>query len=372
MQFIFVVGGHAATTPQIVSTDRLLLRATRETHQRQQVALEAKKKKKRHHGASPSLVAGGPLQIALQTLLKLCWEESPLSATTSLATLRLNCAITQAPYASLFGQEPIRIVSADDVATVFFNVHEDLLLTGRLVVFTHEDNLLAIAVDGTHLGSNSAAGQKTGTGAASLGGGSAGAGTTTPSSFKRTRRGGFLWGDDDEQETSTTTAHRDMPPLPHAAYLRSEPALDVVPSAVTCEDIKEINILIDREVIKLAGVVADSIFCSQCFHIPLLTLTMSCCGAALCQHCAPTPPTVQGVPIDDRLCPVCGEDPIEPPTSHPKRDELTRVLVKELKVFYMPQLKALRASRPIQLESASTTPTPSPYLRTATPILGPR
>ncbi|CCW67221.1 unnamed protein product [Phytomonas sp. Hart1] len=93
---------------------------------------------------------------------------------------------------------------------------------------------------------------------------------------------------------------------------------------------------------------------------------MPCCGAMLCPPCLPSPPTVEGVSRGERLCPVCHEEPGESPISHPHNDERLSHLVKELKVLYLPQLRALRQAR----ESPGYS-TRGLLLANTSPILGP-
>lgn len=438
MQFIFVVKGQGASVPQTLVTDRLLVVATRETMHRSRHTRDREKKK--YAGA-----AGAPLRISGIKLRDLCWSASPLSSTLSIEKddLTFHCAMVQTPYAQRRADDvldtvPLRVIAADDLEHVFFNVHEDLLQSGRLVVFTHADNLLHVGIDadawaearaaaagaatsadvgssGSALGLNINIGSTAGgTGGAAgttsngahPGGQLAGADAATgsgantnnsnnssspntnpntsntgpsggsnandtpsddvvgPNGQKRPRRGGLVWGDDD----SRSSARRlDSPHTPHS-HLKKEQVLAVVPAAVNGEDIKELNELIDQgKMTSLDASLAD-FFCCQCGHLPLLTLTMSCCGAVLCQRCAPTPPTVEGVTAADRACPVCGEEPLDPPLSHPARDATVAKLVKELKVLFYPQLQASRESQ--QPSTEASTPSTPPFLQPNTPILG--
>lgn len=85
--------------------------------------------------------------------------------------------------------------------------------------------------------------------------------------------------------------------------------------------------------------------CMHCRQLPVMTLTMSCCSAVLCQNCVPTPPTVQTASREDTMCPICAEIPVTPPESHIQRDRKVAALVKELRVLYLPQLHTLRQAK---------------------------
>jgi hypothetical protein len=415
MQFVFVVKGRGASVPQTLVTDRLLVAATRETVHRNRHVRDRDKKK--YAGAGPT--AGAPLQISGTRLRDLCWDESPLSSTLPIAKddLAFHCAMVQTPYVQRRADAeldtvPLRVIAADDLEHMFFNIHEDLLQEGRLVVFTHADNLLHVGIDAdvwaearvaavgavratdvgpsgsmggggaaavagsaSGGGNGSTGGAAAGEGQASSGGGvsSRGGNNSTPSdeavnvnSQKRQRRSGLVWG---EEDSRGSTRRLDSPHTPHA-HLKKEQVLAVVPAAVNGDDIKDLNELIDQgRLTSLDASLAD-FFCCQCGHIPLLTLTMSCCGAVLCQRCAPTPPTVEGVSAADRACPVCGEEPLDPPLSHPGRDAKVAKLVKELKVLFYPQLQAMRESQ--QPSTEVSTPSTPPFVQPSSPILGTR
>lgn len=410
MQFVFVIRGQGASVPQALATDRLLVVATRETVHRSRHGRDREKKK--YTGAG--LTAGTQLQISGLRLRDLCWAESPLSSTLSIDKddLTFHCAMVQTPYAQRRADAeldtvPLRVIAADDLEHVHFNIHEDLLQEGRLVVFTHADNLLHVGIDadawaearaaaaGAAGGQAAAAGTTTTTTSSSGGvhGGdapasaaSSGAGTQANaaassdtgsgaapaeeasgvSGQKRTSRGGVVWGAD---EPRTSARRLDSPHTPHS-LLKKEQVLAAVPATVSGDDIKDLNELIDQGAMASLDASLADFFCCQCGHLPLLTLTMSCCGAVLCQRCAPTPPTVEGVSAADRTCPVCGEEPLDPPLSHPARDAKVAKLVKELKVLYFPQLQASRESQQPSAEvSAPSTPS---FLSPNTPILGTR
>ncbi|KPA75387.1 hypothetical protein ABB37_08664 [Leptomonas pyrrhocoris] len=400
MQFVFVVKGQGASVPQTLVTDRLLVVATRETVHRKRYGREREKKK---YAGAGLTAAGAPLQISGTRLRDLCWSASPLSATLSIERddLTFHCAMVQTPYAQRSADAeldtvPLRVIAADELEHVYFNLHEDLLLDGRLVVFTHADNLLHVGIDAdawaeaqaaaAGAAGSSEAGPTTTTATpmtAASGGGAAGSsgGANTSNntlsdeaaaaanSQKRQRRSGPVWGED---EGRPTARRLDSPHTPHS-LLKKEQVLAVVPAAVSSEDIKALNELCDRGQMACLDASLADFFCCQCGHLPLLTLTMSCCGAVLCERCAPTPPTVEGVSAADRACPVCGEEPLDPPLSHPSRDVKVAKLVKELKVLYHPQLQALQAPKESQPPStAVSTPSTPPFVLPSTPVLGPR
>lgn len=392
MQFIFVVKGQGASVPQVLSSDRLFVAASRETAHRTRHARD--RDRKRFGVVAPA--PGAPLQLSASRLRDLCWSESPLSTTLSLEKddLSFHCALAQTPYAlpasdAELEPVPLRIIAADELDHVFFNVSEDLLQDGRLCVFTYAENLLSVGIDadawaearvasagGGAAGGAPSAGQAgdaaggaattTAAGAGSSPGATDGAGAVGPGG-KRPRR-------EDEapgrpSSSSPSSRRLDSPHTPRSLF-KKEQVLAVVPSTVDSDDIRELNELMDQgRLANLAPALTD-FFCCQCFHLPLLTLTMSCCGAVLCERCAPTPPTVEGVSAADRACPVCTEEPLEPPLSHPRRDEKVAKLVKELKVLYHPQLRALRASRQASAEPSAPS-TPQFFMPNA-PVLGPR
>lgn len=129
---------------------------------------------------------------------------------------------------------------------------------------------------------------------------------------------------------------------PSTKRLHREAVYESVSSTVRHNDIEAVNELIDHN--GLPSHITRTIVpyaCQQCSHLPQFTLTMSCCGAILCARCVPSPPTITDIFREERLCPVCKEEPLEPPQSHPARDVQVHRLVTELKVLYYPQLKAL-------------------------------
>ncbi|KAG5502586.1 hypothetical protein JIQ42_05655 [Leishmania sp. Namibia] len=388
MQFVFVVKGLDAGMPQTLAADRLFVAASRETTHRSRHARDQGNRK--YSAAAPT--PGAPLQISGSRLRDLCWGESPLSSALPMGKedLKFNCVMVQAPYAARapdgdLGPAPLRVIAADALEHIFFNVNEDLLQDGRLVVFTYAENLLHVSIDTDVWAENRVAA----TGASSGVAVSAGDGSTRVCSSadgpeaegaanerlslnndggaavglaKRPRRGDLVGG---EEELSRASRRLDSP---HSS-VRKEQVLAVVPSAVNGDDIKELNELIDEGKLCTLDASLTDFFCCQCYHLPLLTLTMSCCGAVLCQHCAPTPPTVEGVSAADRACPICGEEPLDPPISHLTRDAKAAKLVKELKVLYLPQLRALHESR--QASTNPSTPSTPPFLLRNAPVLGP-
>ncbi|KAG5506402.1 hypothetical protein JKF63_05905 [Porcisia hertigi] len=391
MQFVFLLKGQSASVPQTLSSNRLFVVASRETADRSR---PARVRGKKYSAAAPA--PGAPLQISGSRLRDICWEESPLSSRLSLEKddLAFNCVMVQAPYVGRRTADanlepmPLCVIAADSLEHIFFNVNEDLLQDGRLVLFTDAENLLHVGIDanawaearlaaarasvgvtggvgsgGTGTGSNSndpVAGGATNGVAPPL---SAESGTDAGLT-KRTRRGDLVSG---KEEPTRSSRRLESPHRPHSPLMR-EQALTVVPSVVSSDDIKELNELIDEGKLSRLDVRLTDFFCCQCYHLPLLTLTMSCCGAVLCQLCAPTPPTVEAVSVADRLCPVCGEEPLDPPLSHETRDAKVAKLVKELKVLYLPQLCALRESR--QAPAVPVTSPPPSFLEPNTPVLG--
>ncbi|CAJ1023379.1 hypothetical protein, conserved [Leishmania lindenbergi] len=388
MQFVFAVKGRSARAPQLLAADRLFVVAARETTHRARHARGWGKR--RYSAVAPA--PGAPLQISGSRLRDLCWGESPLSSILSLEKddLKFNCVMVQTPYAvraATTDVEPVslRVIAADALEHVFFNVNEDLLQDGRLVVFTYAENLLHVGIDANAWAEARVAAAAASTGVAVGDGdgstgpyghasGPVGEGATnkdpslsadsgTDAEFaKRPRRVDVVWGKD---EPSRSSRRLDSP----RSVLKKEQVLAAVPCTVNGDDIKELNELIDEGRLASFDVSLTDFFCSQCYHLPLLTLTMSCCGAVLCQCCAPTPPTVEGVSATDRACPVCGEEPLDPPLSHPGRDVKVAKLVKELKVLYFPQLRALRESRRVSAEPPK--PSMPPFLLLNTPVLEP-
>ncbi|CAG9573106.1 conserved hypothetical protein [Leishmania major strain Friedlin] len=386
MQFVFVVKGQSSRVPQALPADRLFIVASRETaHRSRHVRAWGAKK---YSAAVPA--SGAPLQISGSRLRDLCWRESHLSSTLSLEKddLTFNCVMVQTPYAGRAADAdlepvPLRVIAADALEHIFFNINEDLLQDGRLVVFTYAENLLHLSIDADIWAEArvAAPGPRTGVAVGADGGtgdgGKAGSraaeedakegpslntdGAAEAGLAKRRRRVDLMWG---EEEPSRSSRRLDSP----HSLLNKEEVLAVVPSAMSGDDIKELNELIDEGKLSSLDASLTDFFCCQCYHLPLLTLTMSCCGAVLCQCCAPTPPTVEGVSAADRACPVCGEEPLDPPLSHLERDVKVAKLVKELKVLYLPQLHALRNSR--QASAEPSKPSPPPFLLPNTPVLG--
>lgn len=123
--------------------------------------------------------------------------------------------------------------------------------------------------------------------------------------------------------------------------LHREQVLDSVSTTVRHNDIEAVNELMEAGLPARIQHVILPYACRRCYHLPQFTLTMSCCGAVLCSRCVPSPPTVTDISREERLCPVCKEEPLEPPQSHPSRDEQVHRLVKELKVLYLPQLRMM-------------------------------
>ncbi|GET88095.1 hypothetical protein, conserved [Leishmania tarentolae] len=387
MQFVFVVKGQSWRMPQTLPADRLFIAASRDTaHRSRHMRTWGAKKY-----SAPVPASGVPLQISGSRLRDLCWRESPLSSTLSLEKddLTFNCVIVQAPYAghaAVADAEPVplRVIAADAVDHIFFNVNEDLLQDGRLLVFTYAENLLHVGIDadmwaesrvaaagvtsriavGAH-GSTGNQGHASGPvaeGGAKEGPSLSTDGDTSAGLAKRPHRMDPAWG---EEEPSRSSRRLESP----HSLLSKEDVLAVVPSAVSSDDIKRLNELIDQGKLSSLDASLTDFFCCQCYHLPLLTLTMSCCGAVLCQCCAPTPPTVEGVPAADRACPVCGEEPLDPPLSHLQRDVKVAKLVKELKVLYLPQLHALHEPRQVSAESLKASPTP--FMLSNASVLGP-
>ncbi|KAK7202196.1 hypothetical protein NESM_000289700 [Novymonas esmeraldas] len=389
MQFMFAVKGHGTSLPQTLSTDRLIVVAARETAHRTRHVRD--RDRKPYGSAAPLPVA--PLQLSCSRLRDLCWSASRLSAALSREKddLTFHCVVAQTPYATRRNAAdaeletvPLRVIAADALEHVYLSVHDDLLQPGRLVVFTYAESLLHVGIDaGAWAESRAAAAAAAAAASAAatasaatvgadggvVGGASpavdTGAGAGSTPSAKQPRRGDPAWVDGEPPHAS-----RRLDAL-HAqrSVFKKEPVLAVVPAAVSGDDIKELNELIDDGKLSSLDASLTDYFCCQCYHLPLLTLTMSCCGAVLCQRCAPTPPTVEGVSAADRACPVCGEEPLDPPLSHPGRDGKVAKLVKELKVLYMPQLRALREST--QVSADPSTPSTPPYLLPHTPVLGP-
>lgn len=126
-----------------------------------------------------------------------------------------------------------------------------------------------------------------------------------------------------------------------AKRLHKEIVFESVSAQVRHNDIEAVNELIDGGLPRRITHVIVPFACRECSHLPQFTLTMSCCGAVLCSRCVPSPPTVTDIAREERRCPICCEEPLEPPQSHPQRDEQVHRLVKELKVLYHNQLKDL-------------------------------
>ncbi|KAG5479957.1 hypothetical protein LSCM1_06376 [Leishmania martiniquensis] len=388
MQFVFVVKGRGVALPQTLTADRLFVSASRETAYRSRHARDWGKRK--YNIAAPT--PGSPLQISGSRLRDLCWGESPLSSTMSMERedLTFNCVMVQTPYAARASDggielAPLRVIAADALEHIFFNVSEDLLQDGRLVVFTYADNLLHVSIDAGVWAESQvgAVGASSGVAAGVGDGGTGASGNVSGLAAEwASNEGSSLNADGgaaagvakrprcaervcSEEEPNRVSRRCDSP----HSLLSKEQVLAVVPSAVSGDDIKELNELIDEGKLSTLDASLTDFFCGQCFHLPLLTLTMSCCGAVLCQRCAPTPPTVEGVSATDRACPVCGEEPLDPPISHLSRDTKVAKLVKELKVLYLPQLRALRESR--QVSAHPSTPSTPPFLLSNAPVLGP-
>lgn len=383
---MFVVKGQSSRVPQALPADRLFIAASRETaHRSRHVRAWGATK----YGAVVP-APGAPLQISGSRLRDVCWRESPLSSTLSLEkdVLTFNCVMVQTPYARRAADAdlepvPLRVLAADALEHIFFNVNEDLLQDCRLVVFTYAENLLQVGINadiwaearvgaqGARTGASIGADGSTGDCGNASGPAAEGAAKDGPSLntdgaagagfAKRRRHVDLVWG---EEEPTRSSRRLDS----SHSLLNKEEVLAVVPSAVSSDDIKELNELIDEGKLSSLDASLTDFFCCQCYHLPLLTLTMSCCGAVLCQCCAPTPPTVEGVSAADRTCPVCGEEPLDPPLSHLERDVKVAKLVKELKVLYFPQLHALRESR--QASAELSKPSPPPFLLPNTPVLG--
>lgn len=159
---------------------------------------------------------------------------------------------------------------------------------------------------------------------------------------------GYRRGRDDGISPGTLSNPGSGPPFPGRALgppMVREAVLDSVPAVMRHSDIEAVNELIDSGLPAQLIHVLRPYTCQRCCHLPQFTLTMSCCGAVLCSCCVPSPPTVKEISSEERRCPVCQEEPLEPPQSHPMRDGQVHHLVAELKVLYFPQLQQLLASR---------------------------
>eukprot|EP00796_Vickermania_ingenoplastis_P012961 gene12961-8817_t len=163
---------------------------------------------------------------------------------------------------------------------------------------------------------------------------------TTPGSLLRDSQAGVRRGRDGDFATTPTSLVSGVGVLP-AKRLHREAVFETVPASVRHTDIEAVNELIDSGLPERIRLIILPYACRECTHLPQFTLTMSCCGAVLCSRCVPSPPTVTDIAMQERLCPVCGEEPLEPPQSHPARDEQVHRLVKELKVLYHVQLKEI-------------------------------
>ncbi|EPY22560.1 hypothetical protein STCU_08221 [Strigomonas culicis] len=254
--------------------------------------------------------------ITGQLLRELCvaeWQRSlPRAQQRTIDSSRLH--IIQVGHPEFAFRSVIRFIAAADVMEHLFDLHEDLFQRDAVLVLSHRDTLGEVAVDRRSMAAATDAPARAGPAGKQA----------RPSASPR----------------QSTSSHAKASAR-SSKHLRPESTFEMISAHTATEDMEDVNELIDNGTIAVGEAIATYL-CAQCFHLPAVTLTMSCCGCLLCTQCAPTPPTVQTARPEDRICPVCGEEPLEPPQSHLQRDEEVQRLVKELKVLYLPQARQLR------------------------------
>ncbi|CCW59806.1 unnamed protein product [Phytomonas sp. EM1] len=372
MEFMVITSAQHVAPPIKLSSSSLIFTASRETRQRkEQVLRRNHKSKKRLRTDASSSGADMVLKISGRLLKQLCFSELQdrrYATAVGLATSldKFHCVIAPCVESALDGV--FQLIPSANLDEYLFDVHNELMSRDQLVVFTVWDNLedLAVSEQQHHLFLHHKRERRSvaatvlsvgeGSRAESVAApaypptappeGSSSGIPPPPSPFSRTSRLFLSMEESKEdrvEDRFSIGSNRSTPTIgPHLQ--RVEPFLNAVPTITTPQDIKDLNELLDDGVIRV-GEGWMGFLCSRCAHIPPLTLTMPCCGGMLCPPCLPSPPTVEGVSRGERLCPICHEEPSEPPRSHPQHDERLSHLVKELKVLYLPQLRALKQTR---------------------------
>ncbi|CAD2215285.1 hypothetical protein AGDE_13619 [Angomonas deanei] len=223
----------------------------------------------------------------------------------------------QLDYPQYTYQGMLQFISCEDVNECLFDVREDLMKREHLVVFTENDTLKRIAVDRA----------------------AAVADLTPGRGNRKQARNSTATAGSASMRHSITSPH--LHSTRSSKRIRPELTFDNVSSSVGTSDVKDVNSLIENGTICVDAEV-EPYLCRGCLAFPTAILTMSCCGAVICSDCAPTPPTVQMSNSKDRMCPLCGEEPLEAPQTHPESDQEVLKIVKELKVLYLPDVRSIR------------------------------
>lgn len=313
MDFIIVASAHHSSPQLTLHGDRLMRAATRDKQRR------AESQRSKAASSSSLSISGAALRALC---IKVLAEESPSTANHLHDGALLHCIILNNMQTG--ARDGFCLVPAAAVADHIFDVPTELLVEDRVVIFSVWDNLEKTAISEGSRGAAAAPAAEV-------------ADVDSPRvAAKRVALERPTGG----TSPSVTRPMGRAPPKMH----RAESALDLVPAVVTSEDLKELNELLYNGTIQMSETL-ERYVCARCMHLPALTLTMSCCGSVLCPHCLPIPPGVEGARREELLCPICHEEPLSPPQSHPKQDARALHLQKELKVLFMPQLKALRRAR---------------------------